>query len=190
MGQGRPRLPRPSRHRDAEPVRHGWDVEARPACGTVASVNRSALLLPLLLCCTLACSRKVESSTLGLQYEPPSGMALRNEEPGPPPVAHFEGGLEVRSVQGTPPRVDAAPEDVLAAAGIPVPGRRVNATTGTLPAGPVGRYEFQQGSSRTLVYFLPLKDRFVLVRYSAPERDYGPGSSRVERSLSTLKPTR
>jgi len=33
-------------------------------------------------------------------------------------------------------------------------------------------------------------ERFVLVLYSAPERDYGPGSARVERSLSTLKPTR
>ncbi|PTL75219.1 hypothetical protein DAT35_56030 [Vitiosangium sp. GDMCC 1.1324] len=117
-------------------------------------------------------------------------MALRTEEPGPPAVAHFEGGLELRSVQGTPPKVEAAPEEVLGAAGIAVPGRRLNATQGTLPAGPVARYEFQQGTSRTLVYFLPLGDRSVFVLYTAPERDYGPGSSRVERSLSTLKPTR
>lgn len=154
-------------------------------------MNRSALLPWLLLCCALACSRKLESNTLGLQYEPPSGMALSTEEPGPPAVARFDGGLEVRSVPGKgAPRLDSPPEDVLGAAGIPVPGRRLNATQGTLPAGPVARYEFQQGTSRTLVYFLPLEDRFVLVLYTAPERDYGPGSARVERSLSTLKPTR
>lgn len=153
-------------------------------------MNRSALVPWLLLSCAVACSRKLESSALGLQYEPPSGMALRAEEPGPPAVAHFEGGLELRSVQGAPPKLETAPEEVLGAAGLAVPGRRLNATQGTLPAGPVARYEFQQGTSRTLVYFLPLADRSVLVLYTAPERDYGPGSSRVERSLSTLKPTR
>ncbi|WNG49826.1 hypothetical protein F0U60_41210 [Archangium minus] len=154
-------------------------------------MNRSALLPWLLLCCALACSRKLESNALGLQYEPPSGMALRTEEPGPPAVARFEGGLELRSVSGQGvPRLDSPSADVLGAAGIPVPGKQLNATQGTLPAGPVARYEFQQGASRTLVYFLPLKDRFVLVLYSAPERDYGPGSARVERTLSTLMPTR
>ncbi len=153
-------------------------------------MNRSALTLCLLLGCVAACSRQLESQALGLQYEPPSGMALRSEQPGPPAVAQFEGGLEVRSVPGAAPKLDAEPEAVLEAAGVPVPGRRLNATQGTLPAGPVARYEFQQGSSRTLVYLLPREDRFVLVLYTAAERDYGPGSARVERSLSTLKPTR
>jgi hypothetical protein len=132
----------------------------------------------------------MESPALGLQYEPPPGMALRAEESGPPAVARFEGGLELRSVEGKPPALDAAPEQVLGAAGVPVPGKQLNATQGTLTAGPVARYEFQQGTSRTLVYFIPRPERFVLVLYSAPERDYGPGSARVERSLSTLKPTR
>jgi hypothetical protein len=153
-------------------------------------VNRSALLPLLLLSCVVACSRHLESNALGLRYEPPPGMALRAEEPGPPAVARFEGGLELRSVEGPSPRLDAAPEEVLGAAGVPVPGTRLTATQGTLDAGPVARYEFQQGTSRTLVYFLPRPERFVLVLYTAPERDYGKGSSRVERSLSTLKPTR
>jgi hypothetical protein len=117
-------------------------------------------------------------------------MALRAEEPGPPAVARFEGGLEVRAVEGRPPALDAPPEEVLGAAGVAVPGRRMNSSQGTLLAGPVARYEFQQGASRTLVYFLPRPERFLLVLYSAPERDYGAGSARVERSLSTLKPTR
>jgi len=153
-------------------------------------VNRSALLPLLLLSCAVACSRRMESTALGLQYEPPPGMALSAEEPGPPAVARFEGGLELRSVEGAPPKLEAPPEEVLGAAGLAVPGTRVNATQGTLDAGPVARYEFQKGPSRTLVYFLPRPERFVLVLYTAPERDYGKGSLRVERSLSTLKPTR
>jgi hypothetical protein len=132
----------------------------------------------------------MESTALGLQYEPPPGMTLSAEEPGPPAVARFEGGLELRSVEGVPPKLEAPPEEVLGAAGLAVPGTRVNATQGTLDAGPVARYEFQKGPSRTLVYFLPRPERFVLVLYSAPERDYGKGSLKVERSLSTLKPTR
>ena len=39
-------------------------------------------------------------------------------------------------------------------------------------------------------YFLPRPERFLIVLYSAPERDYGPGSAKVERSLSSLEPTR
>ncbi|MET0403316.1 MAG: hypothetical protein ABW123_12970 [Cystobacter sp.] len=153
-------------------------------------MNRFLLTLCLLVGCATGCSRKLESSVLGLQYEPPPGMALRSEQAGPPAVAAFDGGLEVRSVEGAPPRLDVEPEEVLTRAGLTVPGRRLNLTQGTLPAGPVARSEFQQGSSRTLVYLLPREDRFVLVVYTAPERDYGPGSARVERSLSTLKPTR
>ena len=153
-------------------------------------MTRTSLLLCLLVCWSTACSRRLESTSLGIRYEPPSGMALRTEEPGPPAVARFEGGLELRSVPGPPPRLEAGAEEVLGAAGVPVPGTRLNATQGTLPAGTVARYEFQQGGSRTLVYFLPRPDRFLLVLYTAPERDYGPGSARVERSLSTLQPLR
>lgn len=148
---------------------------------------RFLLRVGLPLVCVTACSHRMDSPALGLQYEPPSGMAVRSEEPG---VVHFEGGLELRSIQGTPPRLEASSQEVLAAAGLPVTGRQLNATQGTLPAGTVARYELQQGASRTLVYFLPRPDRFVLVLYTAPEHEYGPGSARVERSLSTLTLTR
>ncbi|HEX8701434.1 MAG TPA: hypothetical protein VF815_21585 [Myxococcaceae bacterium] len=142
-------------------------------------------LLALLL--AVGCSRPVSSQTLGLEYEPPSGVTLSSEQPGPPAVARFEGGLELRSVPGTPPALDASPEAVLAAAGLSVPGKVVNSAQGTLTAGPVGRYEFKQGDTWTLVYFLPRPERFVLVTFSAPSQDYGKRSARVERSLSTLK---
>jgi hypothetical protein len=142
-------------------------------------------VLALLL--AVGCSRPVSSQALGLEYEPPSGVTFTSEEAGPPAVARFQGGLELRSVPGTPPALDAAPEAVLAAAGVPVPGKRVNSAQGSLPAGKVGRYEFQQAGTWTLVYFLPRPDRFVLITFTAPEQDYGKRSAKVERSLSTLK---
>ncbi|WP_426749519.1 hypothetical protein [Myxococcus sp. Y35] len=142
----------------------------------------------LLLWCVVGCSRGFSSQELGVQYEPPSGMGLRSVEAGPPARALFEGGLELRSVQGVPPALGAGPEAVLGAAGMPVPGKLLQDSEGTLPTGPVARYEFAQaGGARTLVYFVPGKARFVLVVFSAPERDYGARSARVERSLSTLR---
>lgn len=147
------------------------------------AIALSLLLLPL----ALGCSRPLSSQALGLEYEPPSGVKFTSEEAGPPAVAHFEGGLELRSVPGTPPPLDAAPEAVLGAAGVPVPGKVMNTSRGSIDAGPVARYEYLQGGARTLVYFLPRPDRFVLLTFTAPERDFGPRSGRVERSLSTLK---
>jgi len=149
-------------------------------------VRVSALFLPVLLL-ALGCSRPLSSQALGLEYEPPSGVKFTSEEAGPPTVARFEGGLELRSVPGPPPPLGAAPEAVLGAAGLQVPGKVMNTSQGSITAGPVARYEFQQGEARTLVYFLPRPDRFVLLTFTAPERDFGPRSGRVERSLSTLK---
>jgi hypothetical protein len=149
-------------------------------------VRVTARLLPVLLL-AVGCSRPISSQALGLEYEPPSGVKPASEEAGPPAVARFEGGLELRSVPGTPPSLEAAPEVVLGAAGVPVPGKVMNTSQGTITAGPVARYEFLRGDTRTLVYFLPRPDRFVLISFTAPERDYGPRSGKVERSLSTLK---
>lgn len=147
-----------------------------------------ATALPLLtLLLVLGCSGPVTAQAVGVTYEPASGVKFLAEEAGPPAVARFEGGLELRSVPGTPPALEAGPEAVLGAAGVPVPGSLLHTSQGTLPAGPVARYEFKQGGARTFMYFLPRPDRFVLITFTAPEQDYGPRASRVERSLSTLK---
>jgi hypothetical protein len=114
-------------------------------------------------------------------------VKFTSEEAGPPAVARFEGGLELRSVPGTPPALDAAPDAVLGAAGLPVPGTVMTTSQGSITAGAVARYEFKQGDARTLVYFLPRPDRFVLLTFTAPERDFGPRSGKVERALSSLK---
>ena len=147
--------------------------------------HRALWLLGVLL--TVGCSRPVSSQALGLEYQPPSGVTFTSEEAGPPAVARFAGGLEMRSVPGTPPPLDASPEAVLSAAGLSMPGKLVKSAQGTLTAGPVGRYEFKQEDTWTLVYFLPRPDRFLLITFSAPSQDYGRLSSRVEQSLSTLK---
>jgi hypothetical protein len=149
-------------------------------------VRAAFLPLPVLLL-AVGCSRPVSSQVLGLEYEPPSGVKLASEEAGPPAVARFEGGLELRSVPGTPPPLEAAPEVVLGAAGVLVPGKVMNTSQGTITAGPVARYEFLQSGTRTLVYFLPRPDRFVLISFAASEHGYGPRSGKVERSLSTLR---
>ncbi|WP_232293533.1 hypothetical protein [Stigmatella aurantiaca] len=148
--------------------------------------TRSVLaVFPVLL--ALGCSRPLTSEALALQYEPPSGVRFTSEEAGPPAVAHFEGGLELRSVPGTALTLETPAEEVFRLAGVPLPGKAVQQARGTLPAGAVARYEFLKGNVRTLVYVLPRPDRFVLITFSASEQDYGPRSSRVERSLSTLK---
>jgi hypothetical protein len=152
-------------------------------CRAVRAIALSLLLLPF----AVGCSSPVSSQALGLEYEPPSGVKFTSEEAGPPAVARFEGGLELRSVPGTPPPLEATPDVVLGAAGVPVPGTVMTHTPGSISAGPVARYEFKQGESRTLVYFLPRPDRFVLLTFTAPERDFGPRSGKVERSLSTLR---
>jgi hypothetical protein len=143
--------------------------------------------LPLGLLLAVGCSRPVSSQALGLEYQPPSGVTFTAEEAGPPAVARFSGGLEMRSVPGTPPELNASPEAVLGAAGVSMPGRLLNSAQGTLTAGPVGRYEFKQEDTWTLVYFLPRPDRFLLITFSAPSQDYGKRSARVEQSLASLK---
>lgn len=148
---------------------------------------RPSLLAVVTWVLAVGCSRPVSSQALGLEYEPPSGVTLSTEEVGPPAVARFAGGLELRSVPGTPPALEATPEAVLGAAGVSMPGKRVNSAQGTLAAGPVGRYEFKQADTWTLIYFLPRPDRFLLITFSAPSQDYGQRSARVERSLSTLR---
>ncbi len=137
------------------------------------------------------CSREYESQLLGIRYEPPPSMKFEREEAGPPPVAHFRGGLEIRSIPGTPPPV-AEPqlrqtlETLRSTPGLKLQGELVTARAGTLPAGEVARYELSTKGARTLVYVVPAKDRTILLTLTAPDSDYGRLQNQFERSLSTL----
>ncbi|MHB8879341.1 MAG: hypothetical protein ACYC8T_37070 [Myxococcaceae bacterium] len=147
----------------------------------------------LALCLALAgCSNTFESALLKVKYEPPRGVKLSGEETGPPAVARFTQGIELRSVPAAPPTVDEAHleallEEVRAASKLSAPGRMVSARTGTLSIGPVVRFEVKDRDSRSLVYFIPLEGRYLVASVTAPESRYGMLETQVERSLSTLE---
>lgn len=142
-----------------------------------------------------ACSKGYQSEALGLKYEPPAGMALVSEEQTVALGSHgqlkvsravFEDGLTLSMVEGLTLPVSASPEEILTAVGVPPPGRRVSSRPGSLGIGPCVRAEFEEAGERMLFYYVPLKDRALIIRYRAPSRAYGMGSAAVERSLGTL----
>ena len=153
-----------------------------------------SLQVPLVIAglLTLAgCSRGYESDLLGLRFEPPASMKLQREEAGPPPVAFFSSGLELRSIPGKPPSVAESHlrqtlEELRSSSGVSLPGELVSARAGTLPAGTVARYELETENARTLVYVVPASDRYVLLTLTAPDSEYGRLQNQFERSLSTL----
>lgn len=151
------------------------------------------LVLPALLLGLSACSSRYESALLRLSYEPPSGVKLVGERVGPPAVARFSSGLELYSVPSGPldleeARLETTLQEALAAAGTTVPGKLTSRRAGSIQTGPVARFELKDGTSRTLIYLIPLQGRFLLVRLTAGEADYGTLGAAVERSLSSLRP--
>ncbi|MCI0573253.1 MAG: hypothetical protein L0Y66_21105 [Myxococcaceae bacterium] len=154
-------------------------------------MHKSLSALALLALLT-GCEPPSTEKLLGITYKPLGGMRLREHwteeesKPGGPKVGttgvRFSRGLEFLSVPGLAVPVDMDPEDVLAAAGQPVPGTRTSLRTGRLHVGPVQRAEFKDATSRTLVYYAPLDGRGLLVRVSFPEKEYG-------KQVAELEPT-
>lgn len=139
------------------------------------------------------CSRTYESGLLGLEYEPPRGFELLNEQQGPPALARFSKGLELRSAEAKLPEISEAHLDAIlrqawkASGTEGEPGEVVSARVGTVRNLPVARYALREGGSRTLVYVVPHDARFVLVRLTTSESAYAQLESLVERSLGSLK---
>jgi hypothetical protein len=50
----------------------------------------------------------------------------------------------------------------------------------------VARLVFKRGASRVLAYYLPDRDRALLLVLEQPEASAGPGENHFERSLSSL----
>jgi hypothetical protein len=129
---------------------------------------------------------------MGIRYQPPRGFKLVSEVPGPPAVAVFSSDLEIRSIPAATTKIDAAPlaellAETFAGAKMPAPGRIISAKTGTLPAGPVVRYELERPGERSLVYLIPDERRRVVVSFSASESRYRELATRVETSLASLR---
>src|SRR5262245_52878515 len=103
---------------------------------------RLILIMALML---TGCSRKFESDAVGIRFEPPSPMKPTGERAGPPAVAAFQSGLEIRSVPGSVPSMEepalrTSLEEVRKTSGLPLPGEVRSAKSGSIPAGPVARY--------------------------------------------------
>lgn len=155
----------------------------------------AAVRLPVLAASLLAlsaCSNAYDSALLKVRYTPPSGMKLTSEVAGPPAVATFGQGLELRAVAGAAPAIDEAHFDALLdqlreGAKVAAPGRLSSARPGSLPVGAVVRFEVKGEGTRSLVYFVPLEGRYLVVSLTAPEARYGMLEAQVERSLSSLE---
>ena len=151
-------------------------------------LNASCLLSVSLV----ACSSGYQSQQLKVSLVPARGIKLQEEEAGPPTIARFSSGFELRSVVGSGPALDegqlpAALDQVVAGAKLPSLGTLLSSRLGTLPIGKVARFELRGSGSRTLLYFIPLGRRFLVARLTQPEREYGLSQPQVELSLSSLR---
>lgn len=140
---------------------------------------------------TLGCSSgPYESATLRLSWKLPRGAALLDEQAGPPRVARFSGGLSVTQLEGSPLPVGAGEVSaVQQAVQQQLGGAELTPLTcvpGNLPAGPVARLLFKRGSRRVLAYYLPDRDRALLLVLEQEAAASGPAENHFERSLSSL----
>lgn len=152
-------------------------------------MSRWVVLVGLLLA---GCSNRFESAGMKVRYQPPRGVELSAESAGLPRVASFTGGIELRSVQASPPAIDEgalAPlfQTVTGAAGLQVPGTVTDSRLGSIPAGKVVRWAVRDAGSRSLVYFLPAGDRFLVLRLESPDAGADRRENQFELSLSSLK---
>lgn len=152
------------------------------------TASRFLALTALLLC---GCSKPYQSERLALTYEPPSGFEFVGEDAGPPAVARFGGGLEIRSVPQALSPTDVAPERILEqaleAAHVQSGGKVLTAREGSIGSAHVLRYTLKGNGQRSLIYVVPRPSRFLLVTLTAPEDTYGSAEIKVERSLGSLQ---
>lgn len=136
----------------------------------------------------LGCSNRFDSEAMALKYHPPHGVDLVDEQAGPPRVARFSNGLEIRSIEGAAPAVQEDKlEDLLKVVSPGVQGAIISARPGTIDAGQVVRWTIKEDAKRTLVYFVPRPKRYLVLTLTAPESRYSNLESQLELSLSSLK---
>ncbi len=138
------------------------------------------------------CSHEFDSEALKLKYHPPRGASLAEEKAGPPRVARFTLGLELRSVDGAPPAIDEGRladllKEVAEKAGTTPPGELISSRAGSIPAGPVARWALRDPEGRTVIYYVPGKARFLLITQRASEAAFGEAENQLELSMGTLK---
>ena len=153
---------------------------------------KTKLALWGLLAFGLGCSGTYESAAMKVRWELPRGVKLLEEQAGPPRVARFSDGVEIREVQAAPPAIEEGKlEELLpkigAQAGVATTGNIISARLGDLPPGKVVRWTLKDGDKRGLVYFLPSGKRFLVISLMGAEGHYAQMENQFELSLSSLR---
>ncbi|MBS1152015.1 MAG: hypothetical protein H6Q89_3713 [Myxococcaceae bacterium] len=135
-------------------------------------------------------SDEVKSAAHQLSWKPPRGVSLSAEHPG---GLSFTGGVELYSIAGAPvPLGEEGQLDTLLLTALggakvePLP-KRISGRLGDIPAGKVARWVLAGNGQRALHYYLPLKDRYLLISMTTGEAAFGAKESQLDLSLSSLK---
>lgn len=135
----------------------------------------------------IGCSSEFESAEMKVRYHPPRGVKLVEEKAGPPRVAQFSSGFEIRAVESAPPAYQEDKlEDLLKVIAPDAQGAIISARPGSLDAGKVVRWALKDEAGRTLVYFVPRSGRYLVLTLRASEGRYSQLENDLELSLASL----
>jgi len=148
-----------------------------------------AWLFVLLAGCS---SNEYKDGALGVRWKPPQGVKLMSEtKEGNVAVAIFSGGVEVRMVPSpalpTSGDHDALKAQLLQASKLQVPSNVRSAKDGTIPFGPVVRWDLEYADDRALLYYLPAKDKYLLFSITTGKHAFDKRADKFELSLSSVK---
>jgi hypothetical protein len=127
-----------------------------------------------------------------VRWKPPQGVKLMSEtKEGNVAVAIFSGGVEVRMVPApalpTSGDLDALKGQLLGAAKLNLPQNVRSAKDGTIPFGPVVRWDLEGGDDRALLYYLPAKEKYLLFSLTVSKAAFDKRADKFELSLSSVK---
>ncbi|MBL8957505.1 MAG: hypothetical protein JNK82_42420 [Myxococcaceae bacterium] len=153
-------------------------------------MKRVSLFVALVL--TGCSSNEYKDGALGVRWKPPQNVKLLSEtKEGDVAVAIFSGGIEVRMVPApalpTSGDHDALKAELLKASKLQVPSTVRSAKDGTIPFGPVVRWDLEFADDRALLYYLPAKDRYLLFSLTTAKSAFDKRGDKFELSLSSVK---
>jgi hypothetical protein len=137
-------------------------------------------------------SYEYRDEEMGMRWKPPVGVKLEStSKEGDVTVARFTGGVEVRRVNSPAlsgaDGLEALKAAILAASKATAAGKVKNAKDGTVPAGPVARWELTTHDEHTLLYYMAASDHYFVMTLTAPEDGFYKRSDKFELSMSSLK---
>jgi hypothetical protein len=83
--------------------------------------------------------------------------------------------------------LDALRKQLIAATKISVPSDVRSGKEGTIPFGPVVRWDLEYGDDRCLMYYLPAKDKYLVFALTTAKNAFDKRSDKFELSLSSVK---